>query len=167
VPEYSAEFSAPPEFSGGVPEKYLSTYSVHGLFLLLAVASRFRCFCCCWSSCYWLTCSCFVHAGCWHPCICRCFLFVVRPTVIGVLILPYSYCSCCFFSRAHARNVFRALEEDILHSPMPENSGPWSQARSPSQGPNFYGMEECKMSHSRDRKTFLALGNANSLLPGT
>jgi hypothetical protein len=28
-------------------------------------------------------------------------------------------------------------------------------------------MEECKMSHSRDRKTFPAFGNAKGLLPGT
>jgi hypothetical protein len=26
------------------------------------------------------------------------------------------------------------------------------------QGPGFYGMDECKMSHSRDRKTFPAFG---------
>jgi hypothetical protein len=28
-------------------------------------------------------------------------------------------------------------------------------------------MEECKMSHSRDRKTFPEFGNAKGLLPGT
>jgi hypothetical protein len=33
------------------------------------------------------------------------------------------------------------------------------------QGPDFYGMEECKMSHSRDRKTFPAFGNVKGLLP--
>jgi len=34
------------------------------------------------------------------------------------------------------------------------------------QGPAFYGREECKMSSSRDRKTFPAFGNAKSFLPG-
>ncbi len=35
------------------------------------------------------------------------------------------------------------------------------------QKPDFYGMKECKMSHSGDRKTFPAFGNAKGLLPGT
>jgi hypothetical protein len=42
----------------------------------------------------------------------------------------------------------KSLPVILLHSPVLENSGPCSQARSPS----------CKMSHSRDRHTFLALG---------
>ncbi len=35
------------------------------------------------------------------------------------------------------------------------------------QGPNFPRMGECKMSHSRDWKSFPSLGNVKSFLPGT
>jgi hypothetical protein len=35
------------------------------------------------------------------------------------------------------------------------------------QGPDFYGMEQCKMSHSGDRKILPAFGNAKGLLLGT
>ncbi len=65
---------------------------------------------------------------------------------------------------------------------LPDSSGPWKEAfyipqcreilvpgagKVSLQRPDFYGMEECKMSHSRDRKTFQAFGNAKVLLPGT
>jgi hypothetical protein len=65
---------------------------------------------------------------------------------------------------------------------LPDSSGPWREAFCIPQcreiivpgdrqglppGPDFNGMEECKMSYSRVRKTFPAYGNAKSLLPGT
>ncbi len=62
------------------------------------------------------------------------------------------------FAFPNAGKVFRSPECDLLHSPMPENSIPWSQARPPSRGQTFLAcIEECKMSHSRDRKTFLGI----------
>jgi hypothetical protein len=52
---------------------------------------------------------------------------------------------------------FGSLEGDLLHSPMPEILFHGARQGLPP-GPDFYGMEECKMSHSRDRKTFRHLG---------
>jgi hypothetical protein len=87
---------------------------------------------------------------------------------------------------------FPATHSSFLHSPMPENSsGPRCRKSLPVpgmihftylhaikfwpmegdlawlQGPEFSGMGECKRSHSRDRKSFPASGNAKDLLPGT
>ncbi len=68
----------------------------------------------------------------------------------------------------NAGKIFRSLECYLLDSPMPENSGPWSQARSSSRGQTFMAcMEACKMSHSEDCKTIPASGNAKGLLAGT
>ena len=58
---------------------------------------------------------------------------------------------------------------------MPEFSAPFSAPPEFSlepgqvflQGPDFYGMEACKISHSWDRKTFQASGSAKGLLAGT
>ncbi len=37
----------------------------------------------------------------------------------------------------HAHEVYWTLEGDLLHTPMPENYGLWSQARSSSSGQTF------------------------------
>ncbi len=95
-----------------------------------------------------------------------------------------AWCPCCCFFLApmleKSSRHFGSLEGDILHSQFPEkSSGPWNATfyippywkmlvpGRVSQGLDFYGMEKCKMSHSRDRKTFPAFGNAKGLLPGT
>ncbi len=54
------------------------------------------------------------------------------------------------FAFPNAGKVFRSLECDILHSPMPENSCPWRQARSPCRG-----------------QTSMAWRNVKCLIPGT
>ncbi len=65
---------------------------------------------------------------------------------------------------------------------LPDSSGPWKEVFCIPQCREFlvpgarqglppearlYGMEEFKMSHSRDQTTFPAFGNAKGLLPGT
>jgi hypothetical protein len=48
---------------------------------------------------------------------------------------------------------------------MPENSGPWSQARSPSKGQNFMAWRNVNVSF-QGPEDFFALRNAKGLLPG-
>ncbi len=95
--------------------------------------------------------------------------------VLALLLLALLHYECCsmisllllFFLRPCRKSLLDPRRR-LLHFPMPENSGPWSQVRPPSRGLHvFYCMEECKMSHSRDRKTFPTCGNAKGLLPGT
>ncbi len=85
---------------------------------------------------------------CWHCCI----------IMLHHDVLPVD------FSPSHARKVFRTLKGELTHiekssgpwsgtlllSPMPEKSGPWSEARSRSRG-----------------QTFLAQGNVQCLIPET
>ncbi len=71
------------------------------------------------------------------------------------------------FAFPNATIVFRSPGCGLLISP---NAGKfWSlePGKVSLQGPDFYGMEECKMPYSRDRKTFPSFGNAKGLLPGT
>jgi hypothetical protein len=62
--------------------------------------------------------------------------------------------------------LFVSLEESFA---FPNAGKFWSLelGKVSLQRPDFYGMEERKMSHSRDRKTFPAFGNAKGFLPGT
>jgi hypothetical protein len=123
-------------------------------------------------------------------------VFLLSLDCLLLALLHYECCSMMsfllLFSRAHAGKVFRTLrvpgrrpfafpnagkvfrspECDLLHSPMLENSGPWSQARSSSSGvillwhggmlnvsfwgpEEFSGIWECKRSPCRDPKSFL------------
>jgi hypothetical protein len=102
-------------------------------------------------------------------------------------MLQHDVLAVVFFPRAHAGKVFRTLpipgsrpfafpkagkifgspECDLLHSPMPENAWSLEPGQVSLQEPDFYGMEECKISHYRDRKTVLAFVNAKGLLTGT
>ncbi len=54
------------------------------------------------------------------------------------------------FCIPNAGKVFWSPEWDLLQSPVPENSGPWSQARSSSRG-----------------QTFMAWRHVKCLIPGT
>ncbi len=91
---------------------------------------------------------------CWHCCI----------------MLQHDVLAVDFFL-SHARKVFRALEGDLTHArkvfltlewdlvTFPHAGKVWSLKRIPVsfQGPDFSGMGECTISHSRDLKTFPAL----------
>jgi hypothetical protein len=65
------------------------------------------------------------------------------------------------------KKVFRSLEWDILHSSMHARKvWPLEGGLAWLQGIEFSGMGECKRSHSGDRKTFPAFGNAKVSFPG-
>ncbi len=97
--------------------------------------------------------------------------------LLALLLLVLVHYECCsmmslllHFSRPHAGKVFRTFPVPGRRLFAFPNAGKfWSLelGKVSLQRPDFYGMEECKMSHSRDRKIFLAYGNAKSLLPGT
>ncbi len=67
-------------------------------------------------------------------------------------------------SLTYAGKVFRSLETDLFHSPLPEkSSGPWSETiyilPSRKSLVSYYSsIGQSKMSNSRDWKTFPALG---------
>ncbi len=50
---------------------------------------------------------------------------------------------------------------------MPENSGPWSQARSPSRGQTFLRHGGIQNDSLKGPEDFKSAGNAKGLLPGT
>jgi hypothetical protein len=116
---------------------------------------------------------------------------VVDPLVPGAHVLAgthalasiYSFCCCwlCCCTIAGALALVM-LQHDILSffsAPMQEKSSVpftfphvgkfWSlePGQVSLQRPDFYDMEECKMSQSGDWKTFPAFGNSKGLLPGT
>jgi hypothetical protein len=71
-------------------------------------------------------------------------LLLVVLLLLALLFLASLHYECCsmislllLFSCTHAGKVFRTLEGTLFYSPMPENSGPWSQARSPSRDQTF------------------------------
>jgi hypothetical protein len=53
----------------------------------------------------------------------------------------------------HARKAFRSTERDILHSPMPEKSGPWRMTWShPREWKTFSAMYQCNKNSEGGRK---------------
>ncbi len=100
--------------------------------------------------------------------------------LLALLLLAFLHYECCsmmsllscycFFSCPHAGKVFWTLRVPGRKPFAFPNAGKFCSLELGKvylQRPDFYGMEECKMSHSRDRKTFPAFGNAKGLLPGT
>jgi hypothetical protein len=97
--------------------------------------------------------------------------------LLALLLLALLHYECCsmmylllLFSHPYAGKVFRTLRVPRRKPfAFPSAGKFWSLelCKVSLQRPDFYGMEECKMSHSRDRKTFPAFGNAKGLLPGT
>ncbi len=71
----------------------------------------------------------------------------------------------------HTRKVFLSLEPDLLHSPCQKCSVHGASLGLASGGRIFWhrGMYivQCKMSHSRDLRTFPSLWMSKGLLPGT
>jgi hypothetical protein len=121
------------------------------------------------------------------PCQCSCWAVasvsaVVGNTVAVIIILQHDVLAVAFlispmpeksfgpwretFTFPHAEKSFYSESETFYILACREF---WSleQGPVPLQGPDIPGMEECKMSHSRDRKRFPSLGNVKSLLPGT
>ncbi len=97
--------------------------------------------------------------------------------VVGSLLLALLHYECCSMM-----SLLLLFFPSPCRKSLPDSSGHWKEAfafpnarkfwslelgKVSLQRPDFYGMEECKMSHSRDRKTFPAFGNAKGLLPGT
>jgi hypothetical protein len=85
-------------------------------------------------------------------------------------MLQHDVLAVAFISRPHAGKVFRTLRvpgRKLFAFPNARKFWSLELDKVSLQRPDFYGMEECKMSHSRDRKTFPAFRNAKGLLPGT
>ncbi len=110
--------------------------------------------------------------------------------LLAYLLLALLHYECCsmmslllLFSRPHAGKVFRTLRVPGRKPFAFPNAGKfWSLelGKVSLQRPDFYGMEECKMSHSRDRgrlfrhlgmqkvsfqgpEKFSAMGNVNKI----
>ncbi len=111
--------------------------------LLASMQQYCRCFFCCHS--YIVT---SVHALVFTHALAGTLHLLVFLRLLALLLLALLHYECCSIPNA---GKFCSLELGKVSL----------------QRPDFYGMEERKKSHSRDRKTFPAFGNAKGLLPGT
>jgi hypothetical protein len=113
-------------------------------------------------------------------------VFLLWLALLLLALLQHYVLAVAFFPAPmpeKSSGLFGSLEGDLLHSQCRESFlvprvGPFTIPNARKiwslepgqvflQGPDFYGMEACKMSHSWDRKTFQTSGNEKGLLAGT
>jgi hypothetical protein len=156
VSEFSNAFSAPAEFSGGVQEKYFRTGWSRTFDLQITNQMLYQ-----WATAVYALA--LVHAVAGSHAFLQVFLYLFLDLpLLAYMVLPYSM-------MLPAPMLLQVFLPGIRPFTFPNAGKFWSlePGQNSLQEPDFYGMEECKMSHSGDRKTFPAFGNAKGLLPGT